>query len=111
MSCSVCLGDLCMLIATVISLAWFRFQIAQLNLDAFRHVIVVWFPLIGLWRVISFSCGWSAELYWGWTSMAVWPPNFTEFHPCCQHPPVMELFSKAPEEEFKTSLLLYLRGN
>lgn len=48
MSCSARLGDPCMLIAAVISLAGFRFQIAHLNLDAFRHVIVMWLPLIGL---------------------------------------------------------------
>lgn len=48
MSCSACLGDPCMLIAAEIILAGFRFQIALLNLDAFGHVIVVGFPLIGL---------------------------------------------------------------
>lgn len=52
-----------MLIAAVIDLAGFRFQIAHLNLDVCRHIIVVWVPLIGLQRVIYFFLhGWSAEL-------------------------------------------------
>lgn len=46
--------------------------------------------------------------------MTVWPLSFKpNYFPCCQHPPIMELFdvfSKAPEE-FSASILLYPKGN